>query len=317
MATSSQQLSSTASFPFEKLPPEIQMMVLREAMPPHGLVPWHPLIFRRTDVEKPSAIPLSLFRVNKSISAAAQYIAQKEVHLVVEVSPDYGPHPDRIKVLGLDLKGLANFWSHSALARIRHFRKMRNFELRLMTDHARPWGDVDQVYFECREYKEKLRIISDTLATNPGIQHIIVQVPCLCSLDSDEKVQLARSKLLDFLSPLRRLRVTQPVTFRVTHENDHPEKDRRDPIRTEDLKQVLRANFGDLVGENLSTEETMWRNIKAKDRTELYAAADSDVDHKLWELFETLNDYPENFARHARRVKAYWSRKLRAHRNQR
>ncbi|KAL9004689.1 MAG: hypothetical protein Q9188_002504 [Gyalolechia gomerana] len=314
MVDSSQQPTSTATFPFEKLPQEVQTMVLREAMPQHGLLPRNSRRLMEVKGDYQNAIPHNLFRVNKAISAEARCIAKKEVYLVIEVSPDNAASTDAINVLSLNLKGLANFWSHTALTDFPHFRKLSNFKLDLMTDNVRPWFHVDQVYFDCSDYKEKLRLVCDALATNNNIQHIIVQIPCLCSLRADDTVHIAQSKLLDFLSPLRRLKVAQPVDFRITHGTDHWGEGTDDPNITENLKHLLKANFGDLVGEKLSKEETLWKNIKARDRTELHEAAEADVDYKLWELFETLNDYPENFERHVRRVKKYWSRKLRKHR---
>ena len=75
------------------------------------------------------------------------------------------------------------------------------------------------------------------------------------------------------------------------------------------LQHTLEANLSRLVGEKLSKVETMWGNIKAKDRMELMAARMEDSDRLSW-LWNTLDFEPDKFERRAKLVKELWYRQL-------
>lgn len=292
-------------------------MVLSFTMPQHGLLPTESSRFWDLDPDYQNAIPSSLFLVNKAMSANARDILKKEVYLVIELSPEMSMSFGRITFLNTYLRDRGKFLSHRTLAHVGHFKHMSNFELDLMTDRFDPWWFMEEgvaaPIVECERYKESLRLICDTLATyNDQIQHLVIQVPCLCRLKNTAMAHLAESMLLDFLGPLRRLRVAKPISFRITHKDDDDAWDpvTRDPLRTEGLVQTFEANFGRLLGEELSKEEETWKEIKAMDRAQLKTAGINmkDVLGALWSvLIRNLG----HFDACAEQAKSYVYRKLR------
>ncbi|KAI4188456.1 MAG: hypothetical protein L6R41_002135 [Letrouitia leprolyta] len=327
MAISLWKPLSETPFPFERLPQELQTKIIQETMPHHGLLPWHSFRLLETEQDYVNAIPYGLFLVNKSISKEARYIVQKEVYFVIEVVSDIGPDKDRIKIERLSLPGLKNMWSHSILAEVQQLRELRNFKFDLLHGHTDPWTGVNeyQFHFRCMEIEEKLRLICDALTTyNTNIQNLVVQIPCLCSLEgSEDKLLHAYAWLGYILEPLRRLKVAQPVAFYFSHHDaprppcTYPESETRtithNPIRTRNVERFLEHHFGALQGEPLSKYEQIWKDIKARDRDELYDT-DVDVAQHLWELFTILHDAPDFFRRYAASVGMFWNSKLRFHR---
>ncbi|KAL9011959.1 MAG: hypothetical protein Q9173_003232, partial [Seirophora scorigena] len=254
--TREQEEPTTASLRFNELPTELQLMIIRRAIPQHGLLPFASLrLGYLDDWNYPNSIPSSLFRVNKMISAEAQ--AMKNT----------------ISFLKTQLLNVRQFPCHLAFANVGHFQKLRNSELDQMTEHVRPWERIEA---DSREYKERFRLVRDILSTsNDDIQHLSITLPCLCGIDTPESVQTAEACLLGFLAPLRRLQVAKPIAFRV----DHIQHGRfhktivQNDFRTEHLLHMLEEHFGRLTGEDLTGEEAVWRDIKAKDRTQLHAAS--------------------------------------------
>ncbi|KAL9029929.1 MAG: hypothetical protein Q9180_006967 [Flavoplaca navasiana] len=176
---------------------------------------------------------------------------------------------------------------------------MRNFEIAPISDRRYPWwfatapwmqegAPEPRLVEDCAEYKEQVRFICDTLlACDVNIQHLSIRLPCLCDLESAE-IALARPYLMELLSPIRRLRAHYPTTFKVIHGNYRPHGRAwgiaHDDVKAGSLLSCLEASFGDLIGEELSTEENMWKEIKAIERAKKEPAA-SIIDKELRNLF--------------------------------
>ena len=276
MGRDAQASAAEASFPFQDLPIELQIMVLRMAMPTNGVVP---ASSGRYDHWEPShnRIPVALLSVNKAFSSLARSIIENEVFVNFEMSPDNGAYPSMIKVLGRLLLGVPPFRSNVSLKDTQHLKNLCNFELTIGADHVSPWGFIrdrnhsDPSFpwdLQCYIYKEQMRLVCDTLAfSTKAIRHLRVRFPCLCSPWSvpttNDALALER-KMIDFLAPLRRLRVAEPVTFEIDHNewncdynNPKPEwmfgrLDPYDQVRTQHLQHSLETSFGKLIGEKLS-----------------------------------------------------------------
>lgn len=146
-----------APFPFEKLPPELQQMVIREALPDHGLRPrrppkgvhigssnyWDLMMndywceeeeesFRdylgslkdATEEIRGVMVPLNLFLVSKSISTMTRSIYDNEIPFVINITPMCLHFLERIVNVNIE------YPTYTAdLPRYPHFLKLRNFEL--------------------------------------------------------------------------------------------------------------------------------------------------------------------------------------------
>ncbi|KAI4118354.1 MAG: hypothetical protein LQ345_001575 [Seirophora villosa] len=299
--TREQEEPINASFRFNDLPTELQLIIIHHAIPQHGLVPFNsPRLRYLDDWKNSNSLPSSLFRVNKMISAQVQALVQKEAYLVINVTPGTGHlYGSTVSFLKTQLLTVRQLPSHLAFANVGHFQKLRNFELDLMSARKLPWKRIE---VDCTAYKERFRLIGDILSTfNDDIQHLTINLPCLCGVDAPESVEAC---ILDFLAPLRRLRVAKPVAFRADH-TQHKifcKNIVQDDFRTERLLHILEEHFGRLTGEELSFEEAAWRYIKAEDRTKVYAALDFETDPELREtefgvFLYLLDKNPEAFQR--------------------
>ena len=299
-------------FPFQQLPQEIRTLILRAAMPQHYVPPGRSRYAEPMDYfEETEPVSMSLLLVSKTFSAEVQRIIQQHVTFLIEVvavdpytTPTTFPyictsmnfhylHP----WFGLDYNGI--FPSPLIPNQISPLPKMRNFEIAPLSDRRYPWwfatapwmheGAPELRLFEdCAEYKEQIRFICDTLLTcDVDIQHLSIRLPCLCDLESSE-IALARPYLVEVLAPIRRLRAHYPTTFKVIHGDYRPHGrawgTAHDDVKAESLLRGLETNFGDLVGEELSTEEKMWKEIKATERAKKEPAA-SIIDKELRDLF--------------------------------
>ncbi|KAI4260207.1 MAG: hypothetical protein L6R42_004166 [Xanthoria sp. 1 TBL-2021] len=294
-------------FLFEKLPQEIQTMILRAAMPQYGILSPKTRQPRCPDViSERESISTSLFLVSKTISAEVQRIIQQDVFLVIEVT-SRRPRLDSISTsylhTSIDLGYANGFRSLLTLSDIQPLQRMRHFEIAPMIDRSDLWwftrarwnlGVKPHAFVAERreEYKEKLRLICDTLsAHNDNIQQLVFRMPCLCNLRSSEAA-LAISHIIECLSPIRRLRTLHPTTFRITHDGFHldqqPRPIKHDKATSEPFIKALYASFGKLVGEELSTKEKTWKDIKAMERVQNEPAV-SVVNGYLFDLWDCLS----------------------------
>ncbi|KAL8876179.1 MAG: hypothetical protein Q9192_008910, partial [Flavoplaca navasiana] len=181
------------AFPFEKLPPELQLEVVRFTMPPTGLRPGSrdnapqiqddPTDADKLDryVLKGERVPVRLFRVSKAMSAMALSIFHKEVPLHVDVS----------KWAIWHFQGEPLDWDEDDLfpcqLQIRErpqFKHAQNYHINVILDDR--WFaviDEENDYSAFQRYmKERLRLVCDALANNNAIQTLTVTIPCLCCL---------------------------------------------------------------------------------------------------------------------------------------
>lgn len=151
-----QQSIPATSFPFEKLPPELRLKVLRFAMPQHGLRPLPlPSDFDEHDptcleyvgaLRREQSTPLNLFWVNRWISTEVLKILHGEAVFRIDIDPS------GIRFLGRKVGEPHKFRSHTFLGDLAPFN-MRNYELFISMDRAQylvakvsPWRYRDYCY---------------------------------------------------------------------------------------------------------------------------------------------------------------------------
>lgn len=300
MATSQQhvtpnvkQLAPAQIFPFEKLPMELQLHVLRFTMPqygirprlrphmPHGYYDDSDIASSRR-VREGDLIPVYLFQVSKWISTQALAIFH-EVFLHTDV------YPRNPYFLGwFDCS--TEFPSYLLFAEVLYFKRMRNFHLNIRYDNpswkvARAlstYGDNGALV------KERVRTVADVLSTNENIRSLTVTIPCQCTLkDTEIPFQVAERTILDSLQPLKRLRVAESVRIVPSFVNGTRESR---PYCTRSncqrLAQKTKASLGQLVGEELSDKEETWKLLKAMPRPSSHTF---ETTSQLWTIWECLN----------------------------
>ncbi|KAL8899510.1 MAG: hypothetical protein Q9207_006162 [Kuettlingeria erythrocarpa] len=182
-AAKEQQAPVKAKFPFSRLPPELQLNVIRFAMPENGLrpLPLPGVDFPEEDesltkycetLRREQHAPQSLFRANKWLSSEAVKIFYNEVNFRIDIEPTC------LRFMEEAFGNEAVFHSHAMLKSFPPFRRQRNIDLyiRLNAD------TVPDCFYEphCYNLKEWLRLIADALAINPKIDSLAVYVPCPC-----------------------------------------------------------------------------------------------------------------------------------------
>ncbi|KAL8864358.1 MAG: hypothetical protein Q9198_009915 [Flavoplaca austrocitrina] len=316
------------AFPFEKLPPELQLEVVRFTMPPTGLRPGFRDIAPQiqddpTDTDKldryvlkGERVPISLFRVSKAMSAMALSIFHKEVPLHVDVSTWAIWH----------FQGEPSVWDEDCLfpcqlqiRELPQFKHAENYQINVVLDD-RWFATIDEEwdYPEFQRYvKERLRLVCDALANNNAIQTLTVTIPCLCCLPkrgsdstsvisvpfrmsshSHGSVSPACPGVVDYLSPLTRVKVAKRVTYKaiLLDGTDQFQADGSlipcKRLECKDLAHSLGQSMGCLDGRELNHEEREWKRIKdvahrhsevAKEEWESYQLL-----YSLWEEFNTL-----------------------------
>ena len=293
-----QQAPSTSTFPFGKLPAELQLMIIRFSMPQDGLRS----IRRRNQNNEPppsepvrrSSIPTGLFRTNHYLSAVSLDTFHSEVCMYIGVSLrrticcghwlNRCPFPARIPPCN------AHF-----------FTSMRHYQLNIR------YGDAILDKSLQKEMKENLRLVSDMLSENSNIKHLTVTFPCHCSWycrcsghcqcamrDTSQVV----AAVMDFLSPLKRIKVANTVSFKPAC---GPYTNAEDGICNETrclkLAHTMEASLSQLTGEALNHREATWKRIKAMERPH-YSWTPSNFDyskslHKFCSILEGTSD--ENF----------------------
>ncbi|CAO1601905.1 hypothetical protein XANCAGTX0491_005543 [Xanthoria calcicola] len=153
----------TPSLPFEKLPPELQRNLIREALPDHGLCPrrpqrgvhigrsnywdlklndywsegdtesfasyWDSLQDASEEVRGGATVPLNLLLVSKSVSTITRSIYDDEIPFVINIDPMCLHFLDRIVN---ENKVYPTYVSD--LPRYPHFLRLHNFEMNLNHD---------------------------------------------------------------------------------------------------------------------------------------------------------------------------------------
>ncbi|KAL8998045.1 MAG: hypothetical protein Q9169_002813 [Polycauliona sp. 2 TL-2023] len=326
----------SASFPFEELPAELQVRVIRYAMPPNGLLPrplpnpadhedWnqeHKEFFveyqeqlKAKDLSV-AVIPSSLFQVNRFFSVEAHAIFLKNVYLVI--------HIDRLRThfLTTIIHRVTDFRSYLQYKGVPHFQRMQNFRINFEYDPW--WADVkyrtdssstkDSDLASCRfVLTEKLRTICDLLATNANIQRLTIKVPCLCNCVKLASPEHGKSVLSEVLAPLKRLRVAEDVQFETWHDPEHCDNMQCNEGLCNELIDALDDDMGRLTGEKLSEPEKTWREIKKipRVRSERVALKVEDKMEAFWDALNTSPDYLDLIRGLARRTERYMMKQYR------
>ena len=329
-------------FPLLRLPQEIQTMILQAAIPQHPIPPQepkrhgHPLLLWPPDIycpryalcpsdvlSEPKSTSTSLLLVNKAISAEVQRIIQQNVFLVIELGAPQNStcHITSTYYLSttIYLGYCTGFGCSLTPSDIQPLQTMRNFEIAPMIGRDGEWGFAETESYpggilthyitrQRDEYTEKVRFICDALAAyNDNIQQLAIRLPCLCRLLPPE-IPLAISYMFHILSPIRRLRTSQPTIFKITHE-DHghlygePRPMKHDQATTAPFLEALEANFGGkLIGEELSPKEKVWRDIKTMERVQC-EIINNRVNESIFDLWEYQSEPDYDFEAEAMKVK--------------
>ncbi|KAI4131407.1 MAG: hypothetical protein LQ338_001234 [Usnochroma carphineum] len=333
-------------FSFEKLPPEIRSMIFRFLMPDDRTRPLHSREYDWNDkydcyftedfverVASAAAIPTSLFRVNKAVSAEALRLLHNETFFRMDITP-FGVYGR-----GGSTKYLSSFTNHKVLAKWKAFKCMRNYHLNLKSSSIRETFHprAEDIYRDPRTYedgaeriKEWLRLICDELVANGIIQNLTITAPCKCAQKAARRVPKDERTMVDLFSPLKRISLPNSVSISL-HDDRKKRKGIQDSCRKAEclgLAQTLQASIGRLQGEPLSEREATWKEIKSlKQRDESMMKngarmngydwrdwADSGIEH-VWaclngrrsewyfdDMQHTFEDYVQNF--HTQRAKA-------------
>ncbi|KAL8923912.1 MAG: hypothetical protein Q9208_004349 [Pyrenodesmia sp. 3 TL-2023] len=194
-----QQAPVKANFPFDRLPPELQLHVIRFAMPDYGLrpLPLPGLDFPKEDTSlteyaetlcREQHAPQALFRASKWLSSEAVKIFYNEVKLRIDADPS------GFRFMEEAIGNPAAFHSHLILKGFPPFRRQRNMELYIRLDgntHFRFWEEPALCHYSLKEW---LRLIADALSINPRIDSLVVYLPCGCTLSQAEASQAEASQ---------------------------------------------------------------------------------------------------------------------------
>ncbi|KAL9599552.1 MAG: hypothetical protein Q9219_003796 [cf. Caloplaca sp. 3 TL-2023] len=265
------------TFPFDKLPPELQLMIIRHAMPQHGLRPLpDPL---RASIHDSSAYVRhvegtrherrtvrNMLYVNRWMSSEALKLLYKEVLFRIDIEPE------SVRFLGQEITKEQRFRHYPILEDYVPFKYMRHFEFRISFEpgqYVDSLGHIDAFQFAVKEW---LRMICDAMSGNRHIQELKVIIPGLCVLTDDDAlaaIDLRSSpswcapQIIDMLEPLKRLRV-RTWTLSIPHYDawlQRPSFHGRKPL-CESWMRTLLKSLGPLQGEPLSQDEATWKQLK-------------------------------------------------------
>lgn len=261
-----QPAQSMSTFPFEKLPAELQLMVIRFTMPQNGLR------FQREDgryynatcgerkrwcswTRQEDSVPTALFLTNHHLSAIALDTLHRDVvmhigvsHQVVSIFDQRIPtdhHPRRVPA---DM--------------MHYFTSMRSYRLNIRIGGPGPPYMTKLLlsrglyHFLYLGLKSRLELVSDLLAENPDVQRLTVTFPCCCTRPQAPNVPPIIPLTEDYLTILKRLKVGRPVKFIPAHGPDfQAEAELCKKPECLDLAQTFQASMGRLTGEALLHRE--------------------------------------------------------------
>ncbi|KAL8712653.1 MAG: hypothetical protein Q9220_003184 [cf. Caloplaca sp. 1 TL-2023] len=321
--STSQPAAEQKAFPFDRLPPELKVQIVRRAMPQNGLL-LRPLptiahhegrdhangglnltdeLIKAYHEELQArdwssyGLPTTLVRVNKFFATEARSYFLNNVPLVFTLNTA-GVH-----FLATVMRRFISFRSHLEFQHEYYIQRMRTFQLTIETD---PWaykakgGDVEVKHgttpakADMDEFKERLRLISDMLMFNSDIRRIIIQIPCLCNCMRVDTAANGESDIIGMLAPIKRLRVQKPVIFRTTHDNKQCVDRHCDKDADQHLIATLESRFSRLTGEALSDKEAAWKRIKTLERPRT-TGGNSSVEHGLMKVWYDLEYRPHKF----------------------
>ncbi|KAL8651844.1 MAG: hypothetical protein Q9226_004517 [Calogaya cf. arnoldii] len=294
-------------FPFEKLPVELQLMVIQFAMPQKGLR------FQRQDRRYYNAtrgtqrwwyswtrledhVPTGLFLTNHYLSAIALDSLHREVYMHVGVSfAAVNIFDQEMPLSGLSEIG-PGLPSRVPADKMLYFTSMRRYRLNIRFGDY--WDNGDPADFSAHRdllslLQENLRLTSDMLAENPDIQRLTVTFPCQCARPRGTPPKIPKPE--QYLTIIKRIKVRQPAVFIPAHGPDAAEADLCTKPECLHLAQSMQSALEHLNGEALSHREETWKRVKAIKRPrgwEYHAIMELWY---FWRCFKTADD--ETFER--------------------
>lgn len=107
-----------------------------------------------------------------------------------------------------------------------------------------------------------LEFIRHLVKADRGIRRLKLTLPCLQTLPSCESTILDETENVDFLSPLKYLRVTEPILFEFVNNTGLPKRSQACPyLKCEDMLKNIRAKFARLEGERMCVRDRKWQGI--------------------------------------------------------
>ncbi|KAI4137522.1 MAG: hypothetical protein L6R39_007236 [Caloplaca ligustica] len=295
--------AANGPFPLEELPPEIQLMIFRFAMPDDRTRPLYSRDYgdykEIPTTAKP--IPTSLFTANRSISSKAVGLLYDEVYFRMDVTPF------RILCRHDSTRPLEYWCNHEILATWRPFECMRNYHLNIRscagsTISIPSWANLDNCDDGCDGIREGLRSICDQISANNIIRNLTITGPCKCARSAADFGPSNDTAVLDLFSPLKRVRLANPV--KLSLHDDVKGQGIQQPCRKRgclELAQKMQASIGRLEGEKLSEQEATWKEVKSlmhynatteegRSYQKQYRLSDMPQSG-IEEIWETLNGY--------------------------
>ncbi len=170
-----------------------------------------------------------------------------------------------------------------------HFHSMQCYHIKFQctmsgTARERPYSTA-VVRHMVRAY---LEMFAYTLEAKMGIRRMKLTLPCLQTLPKSKFNISDEFKNVDFLSPLKHLRVAEPVLFEIVDNTGLPTNPTACACpNCRDLLQHICAKFTRLQGEKLNAREQTWQRIRCligKDRI------DDEINDRFRKLHAQLYD---------------------------
>ena len=272
-SSDTQLKSADTSFPFEKLPTELQLTILRLTMPQQGLrafsspLRMHDPAYesarqaRLEELQHEDITPTGVFRTNRWISAQALHIFHREVSVHINLTTR------TINCFGEEYCG--RFPCQVSPRQSHILGSVSNVQINLggwlsatETDFGIFQTDTERSY---KLLKESLRQICDAMTNNQNLQRLTITLPCHCCLMNiaQTDTQLLAYTLI-YLTPLRRLRVAHTVDLLPTAGfGSSPEVVVCRQPACSRLADTIQTQFSQLSGEGLTSREKKWKQIKA------------------------------------------------------
>ncbi|KAL8868834.1 MAG: hypothetical protein Q9174_004725 [Haloplaca sp. 1 TL-2023] len=246
-----------APFPFEKLPLELQTMIVGHAL--HKYV--EPL--NKYIIEDQTNLPFRrLMLVSKSMATIVRYVMTTQIPLVIKFG--WGRHkfnPSEVKLLNREIIiDERNMPSHLLSEDTPLLHRAHNIEIDLTEAgrDLRTWNFWPQRGTRC-DQAEQMRLVCDALVSCTGPTDFYCP-GCDGVHPPRDVAAIAKSHLPIILNPLRRLRVASTVTFLVKHGFYDFRCEHKSP--TARRLRYLDDNSSQLMGEELTRREKIWTELK-------------------------------------------------------
>ncbi|KAI4272295.1 MAG: hypothetical protein L6R38_006658 [Xanthoria sp. 2 TBL-2021] len=107
-----------------------------------------------------------------------------------------------------------------------------------------------------------LEFVGNLVKADRCIRRLKLTLPCLQTLPSCESTIPDETANVDFLSPLKYLRVAEPIIFEFVNHTGLPSRSQACPcLKCEDMLKNIRAKFGRLEGKEMSVRDEKWQGI--------------------------------------------------------